>query len=118
MGSALSTVREDTRRADRETRLEMEERLKLLEKMVHSHLENQQIHIVVGSSGDQEPICTGMVVDVFKKVNIVMSSRSKENMSPFVNDLINSFFGEVKLRGLDKLINFDVSKVAGRTAVL
>ena len=56
-------------------------------------------------------------MDVFKKVNIVMSSRSKENMSPFVNDLINSFFGEVKLRGLDKLINFDLSKVAGRTAV-
>ena len=27
----------------------MEERLKLLKKMVHSHLENQQIHIVVGS---------------------------------------------------------------------
>lgn len=117
MGIALSTIREDTRRADRETRLEVEERLKLLEKMVHSRLEKQQLLMVAEGSGDQELICTGMVVDVLKKVNIVMSS-SKENSSLFLDELINeSFFVEVKLRGLDKLINFEISKVSEEKSV-
>ena len=109
MGTSISTIREDTITADRETRLEIEERLKLLEKMVRSQLEEEYLSVVAEDSG----IHTGMVVDVLKKVNIVMSSRCTDK----VEDIIDSFFSEVMLKGFDTLIKFSISEIVDKTSV-
>lgn len=116
MGNSISTVREDAKSADRETRLEIEERLKILEKAVGSHLDCEQLSIVAEDRGDKE-ICTGMVVDVLRKVNVVMSLTSKEIGPLIVEDVIKSFFSEVNLTGLDKLINSSISEIVANTEV-
>lgn len=116
MGNSISTVREDAKSADRETRLEIEERLKILEKAVRSHLDCEQLSIVAEDRGDKE-ICTGMVVDVLRKVNVVMSLTSKEIGPLIVEDVIKSFFSEVNLTGLDKLINSSISEIVANTEV-
>ena len=110
MGNSISTAREDAQSADRETRLEIEERLKILEKAVRSHLDNEKLSIVAGDRGDKE-ICTGMVVDVLRKVHVVMSLTSREIGPLIVEDVIKSFFSEVNLTGLDKLINSSISEI-------
>ena len=112
MGTSISTIREDTITADRKTRLEIEERLKLLEKMVHSQLEEEYLSVVASGWSDNG-IHTGMVVDVLKKVNIVMSSRCTEK----VEDVIDSFFSEVMLKGFNTLIKFSISEVVDKTSV-
>ena len=112
MGTSISTIREDTIAADRETRLEIEERLKLLEKMVHSQLEEEYLSVVASGLSDSR-IHAGMVVDVLKKVNIVMSSRCTEK----VEDVIDSFFSEVMLKGFNTLIKFSISEVVDKTSV-
>lgn len=116
MGNSISTVREDAKSADRETRLEIEERLNILEKAVRSHLDCEQLSIVAEDRGDKE-ICTGMVVDVLRKVNVVMSLTSKEIGPLIVEDVIKSFFSEVNLTGLDKLINSSISEIVANTKV-
>ena len=83
MGTSVSTIREETITADRETRLEIEKRLKLLEKMVHSQLEEEYLSVVASGWKDSE-IHTAMVVDVLKKVNIIMSSRCTEKVEDVI----------------------------------
>ena len=116
MGNSISTAREDAQSADRETRLEIEERLKILEKAVRSHLDNEKLSIVAGDRGDKE-IRTGMVVDVLREVHVVMSLTSREIGPLIVEDVIKSFFSEVNLTGLDKLIKSSISEIVANNEV-
>ena len=80
--------------------------------MVHSQLEEEYLSVVASGWKDSE-IHTGMVVDVLKKVHIIMSSRCTEK----VEDVIDSFFSEVMLKGFDTLIKFSISEIVDKTSV-
>ena len=95
MGTSISALREQAKKADRETRLEMEERLQILEKMVHGQLDKQQKHIIAGERGDQE-IYSGTVVEEIKQVQIVMQEKASQDLE----DAVDSFFSGSIMKGI------------------
>lgn len=112
MGQKISQVRDEAKKADREVRLEMEERLQILEKMVHGQLANQHKHIIAGERGDQE-IYSGTVVEEFKQVNIVMQEKASQDLE----DAVDSFFSGSVMKGLGKLIRLSMAAVLGNTSM-
>lgn len=106
MGTSISKIRVDSRT------LEFEERLNILERVVHDQLENERMKMV-GSGRNDQTIQTGMVVDVFQQVNIILRD-SDDNVSP---DSVGSpFFNEVNVRELELLLMDSVSAIAGKAS--
>ena len=112
MGTAISKVRDEAKKADRETRLEMEERLQIMEKMVNGQLDNQQKHIIAGERGNQE-IYSGTVVEEFKLVNIVMEEKASQDLE----EAVDSFFSGSIMKGLGKLIHLSMAAVLGNSSM-
>lgn len=112
MGSSISALREEAKKADRNTRMEMEERLQILEKMVHGQLDKQQKHIIAGERGDQE-IYSGTVVEEIKQVQIVMQEKASQDLE----DAVDSFFSGSIMKGIGKLISLSIKAVLGNSSM-
>ena len=76
MGTPISKVRAEVKAADALAKQQMEERLNILEKMLHSRLENEMSKILSGQRGDQE-IHAGTIVELHKKAYITESEQDQ-----------------------------------------
>ena len=85
MGQSASTVRNNQANQDKAA----QERLQILEKMIHGRLQNVQTEILSGTKHDQE-IDTGTIVDIHKQVNVTESK--KEDLASSINESIDDFF--------------------------
>ena len=112
MGQSVSTIRDEAKRANEDTRRKMEERLQILEKMVQGNLEKQQHHIIAGERGDQE-IHSGTVVQAFKQVNVVMSEKGSTDLENAIDD----FFQGSYMSGFSKLVAMSVKAVLGNSSM-
>lgn len=114
MGTSISKIRVDNMPKNAKTlrTLEVEERLNILERVVHGQLEKERIKMVASGRNDQN-IQTGMVVDVFQQVNIILKD-SDDNISP--DSVRSTFFSEVNLEEVELLLMHSVSAIAGKTS--
>lgn len=112
MGTSISKIRVDNKNAKTSRTLEVEERLNILERVVHGQLKQEHIKMVASGRNDQN-IQTGMVVDVFQQVNIILKD-SDDHIS--LDSVRSSFFNEVNLRELELLLMHSVSAIAGKTS--
>lgn len=85
MGQAVSKIREEAEYADDHDKRKMEERMRILERMVQSHLDKQKHHIIAGERGNQE-IYSGTVVEEFKQVNLVMEGKASPQLEMAIDD--------------------------------
>lgn len=112
MGQSVSKIRKEAEEANEADRQKMEERLQILEKMVQSHLEKQQHHVLAGERGDQE-IHSGTVVEEFKQVNIVMEGKASQDLENAIDDFFSGSF----LSGFGKLMHVGVKAVLGNMSM-
>ena len=112
MGQSVAKIREEAEYADEQKKQQMEERLRILERMVKSHLDTQHKHIIAGERGDQE-IYSGTVVEEFKQVNLVMEDKA----SPELESAVDDFFEGSFLKGFGKLIHVGIKAVLGNASM-
>ena len=110
MGQSVSAVRENQANQDKAA----EERLQILEKMIHGRLQNVQTEILSGTKHDQE-IDTGTIVDVHKQVNVTESK--KEDIASTINKSIGDFFSGNWKGGLTKIIQVGADTVLGNISI-
>lgn len=113
MGQSVSKIREEV--ANYATELErqqMQERIRILQKMVESHLDKQQHHILNGERGNQE-IHSGTVVEEFKQVNLKLEGKP----SPDLEGAVDSFFDRSFMTGLGKLVHLGIGAVLGNESM-
>ena len=112
MGQKTSQIRDEARSMNDQERKRLEERLQILEKMVNGRLQVQQGHILAGERGDQE-IHSGTIVEAYKQVNIVLSSKA----SPELEGAISDFFSGNLMTGLGKLVGLALKSVLGNASM-
>lgn len=112
MGNPISKIRAEAEQADEAKKMQMEERLQILEKMVTSRLQTAQASIVKGQRGDQE-VHSGVIVEEFKQISIVQTSKA----SPVLKEAIDNFFSGNFLKGLNELVNLAVEAVLGNASM-
>ena len=105
MGSPLSTVREAIKQTQAD-RVQAEERLQMLEKMIKGHLREAKTHILNGERGDQE-IHSGTIVQEFTEVSIKTDSAPNK-----AEEIVNAFFSGDWKTGLKTIILGAVSAIA------
>ena len=108
MGISISKLRKQ----QEAEKVEMQERLNVLEKMVNYHLDNAKTEMLAGERNDQE-IHTGTVVEFIKQVNITMSKEE----SPDLDDAVQEFFGGNILNGFHKFVSLSVRCVLGNASM-
>lgn len=95
MGTSISSLRENISRTEMKVeRLELEQRLNVVERMVHGQLERKEATIIAVANNSRN-LHPGAVVDKMKIVNI--TNRRDVNMSVTINMAITSFFEEIDL---------------------
>ena len=113
MGQSASDLRDQNKKFENERERQIiEERIKILEKMVENHLEKVHQLILAGHLGDQEIQC-GTVLSHFKQVNLKL----EEEGSPDLDESIDEFFKKNFMKGLSKLLDLDVREVLGNSSV-
>ena len=112
MGTEISRIRDEVKAAGEDTRQDMEQRLQILDKMVHGRLDNQQRSIIAGERGDQE-IHSGTLVEEHQQVNIVMEEKAAQKLE----DAIDSFFSFDLIGGLVNVLRMGVDAVLGNTSM-
>ena len=65
MGQSISDVRKEAKAATEQQKQEFQERLQILEKLIHQRLDNEKNNILNGEKHDQE-IDTGTIVSLHK----------------------------------------------------
>ena len=112
MGQTVTKIRDEAEYANEIERRKMEERLRIIEKMVQSHLDSEELQIMQGLRGDQQ-IHSGTVVQLFKEVNLKMENKDSDNLEEAVDDFLGGSF----LKGFGKLIIGGVRAVLGNTTM-
>ena len=112
MGNPISKVREEATKADETEKMEMEQRMNILEKMIESKLQNETTKILAGEPNDQE-IHTGTVVQLHKQINIKESQKESQKIS----DAIDDFFSGEWLDGLQKVVELGAEAVLGNATM-
>ena len=110
MGNPISKVREETEAADERTKQQMQERLNILDKMLHAHLENEMHRILNGERNDQQ-IHSGTVVELRKKAYITESEKESQEIRKVIGD----FFHGKWIDGLEKMVQIGADSVLGNT---
>ena len=108
MGNPISKVREAAEAADEKAKQEMQERLNILEKMLHGRLDNEMSNILNGQRGDQE-IHAGTIVELHKKAYITESKEESQELK----DAIGDFFHGKFIDGLEKMVQLGAEAVLG-----
>ena len=115
MGTSISQIRYDVyNNFDTHERMKMEERLRIMEIIVHNMLERERSRIML-SGENHQTIHTSAVVDVVELVNIIME-RNK-NASSSIRMVMDSFLSEVNLNEFGLLIDYSVAGIAEKTSV-
>ena len=112
MGNPISKLREEAVKADKEKKQEMEQRLQILEKLVHNKLEIAKEDMLVGQRNDQE-IHTGTVVAKHMQINIKMSAGESQELK----DALHSFFQGDFINGLEKIVQLGAETVLGNASM-
>ena len=112
MGNPISKVREEATEADNTKKMEMQQRMNILEKMIESKLQNETTKILAGEPNDQE-IHTGTVVSLHKQINIKESQKESQKIS----DAIGDFFSGEWLGGLQEVIELGAEAVLGNATM-
>ena len=113
MGASISQIRENAQNLETHKRIEVEQQLNILEKIVDSKLEKEKLHIFL--AGKNGPIIhTGMVVDVLKFVNIIIGEIN--DITTSVEMVIDSYFSEVNKKKLSLLIYNSLSAIIEQTS--
>lgn len=111
MGQSVSEIRSNAE----ELKDDAEERLQILEKMVHSRLEKERDNILAGQRNDDE-IYGGTVVELIKQVHVKMTSESKSEAKD-LDKAIGDFFKGAFLQGLGGLVNMGIRGVLANTSI-
>ena len=112
MGQTVTKIRDEAEYANEIERRKMEERLRIMGKMVQSHLDSEELQIMQGLRGDQQ-IHSGTVVQLFKQVNLKKENKDSDNLEEAVDDFLGGSF----LKGFGKLIIGGVRAVLGNTTM-
>ena len=112
MGSSVTKIRDEAKKANEEDRKRMEERLQILEKMVDGRLQVQEQQMLAGERNDQE-IHSGTVVEMFKQVNIKMTDKESDDIDSAIGDFFSGNIGA----GIGKLVGLAVKAVLGNEAM-
>jgi hypothetical protein len=112
MGKSISMMRDEAKTADDKEKKEMEERLQILEKMVHGKLEKAKLEMLVGEKNDQE-IHTGTVVAKHIEVQITTSEKESEALKT----ALHSFFTGDFIGGLEQIVQLGAESVLGNCAM-
>ena len=108
MGNPISKVRAEAKAADEKTKLEMQQRLNILEKMLHGRLENEMSTLLNGERGDQE-IHAGVIVELHKMAYITESQKESQQL----HDAIGDFFHGDFIGGLEDIVQLGAESVLG-----
>ena len=94
MGNPVSKLKESAKNENAEQRIEREQRLNILEKMLTYRLENAKASMIAGERGDQEIHC-GVVVEYRQQIYVETAEKSSSTL----DDSIKEFFGGHILQG-------------------
>ena len=108
----MSELREEAEKEQEEQKMKMTERLQILEKMIEGRLENQKNIMIAGERQDQE-IHSGTIVDLYKQVNIKLSSKPSSDIGAAIHDFFSGNF----LSGLEDLAGLAVNAVLGNESM-
>ena len=86
MGQSISDVRKEAKAATEQQKQEFQERLQILEKLIHQRLDNEKNNILNGEKHDQE-IDTGTIVSLHKMVYIKQTSGESEDMKKAIHQI-------------------------------
>ena len=115
MGNPISKVRAEVEKPDgkaEQLQNNMQERLNILEKMLHSHLKNELSNLLNGRRGDQE-IHTGTVVELQKKAYITESEKESQDLK----DAIGDFFHGNIIDGLEHIVQLGAEAILGNNTM-
>lgn len=112
MGMSVSKIRDEaTLLDDQGTKQRLEERLQIMERVVLSHLHVKQSHIL--AERDHQEIHSGIVLQEFKQVNVILTGKPSEKLS----DAIDDFFSGHVTKGLGELTHLAVATVLGNPSM-
>uniref|UniRef100_A0A1X7SXG0 Uncharacterized protein n=1 Tax=Amphimedon queenslandica TaxID=400682 RepID=A0A1X7SXG0_AMPQE len=114
MGSSVSKVRDELKAQQAAEKAQIEQRLDILEKMVHGRLDKEQEDILQGRRGNQE-IQTGTIVEMHRQINITDST--KQDLDKCLTDSIGDFFKGDFLGGFQQLVKVGADTVLGNASV-
>ena len=114
MGTSISHIRDDTyKNVETNRRMEVEERLHILERTVQSMLEKEKSQLVI-SGDNQSTIYAGAVVDVLELVNVIMG---RNDTSSSIKMVVDSFLSEVNQKEFGLLIQYCAAGIVDKSAV-
>jgi len=113
MGNPISLIREEASCANDEEKVRMqnEEYLQLMEKMINAHLRIQQSRILAGLE-NYSKLKTHDLQE-YKQVNILLSSKPSQDLKEAIND----FFSSHIVKGLGKICPAAILTVLGNNSV-
>lgn len=115
MGSELSAVRQTIKEPEKAAQEEMEQRLRILEKMINLRLQNETSNILAGKKNDQE-IDTGTIVAIHRQIYIKASGTP--DTDPVAKAIKDFFSGESGvMSGLKAIIKLGADVILGNTSI-
>ena len=112
MGQAISDIREQAEHESDETKMEFEERLQILEKLIEQRLETKTVHILNGEKNDQQ-IDTGTVVSLHKMVYINMGKGEGDELKTTIHKIFSGDF----ISGLESVVELGAEFVLGNESM-
>lgn len=115
MGNPVSTLRKELKegKGDKEVKLEMEQRLEILQKMVQGRIDNVRTEILAGKAEYDQEIHSGTVVETHQQINMCLSDKPSQEWNTGIKD----FFSGDCIGGLENIVKLGANSVLGNVTI-